>query len=205
VKVYDTDNVPVPTGIGLFALVFMEHFPLLPVIDDGGLHDARQRENFIDSIFTLQRWRDVLAGGATIADLEAFHSRHKLLLLAHSEKHCREMGRLVAQAMDLAPDELLRRYQDLLLGALRLRATPARNVNVMQHIMGYFKQQLPADDKQELLELLQRYRDGLLPLIVPITLLNHYVRKYRQEYLLSQYYLQPQPLELQLRHHPDVR
>ncbi|HPD17096.1 MAG TPA: DUF523 and DUF1722 domain-containing protein [Planctomycetota bacterium] len=201
VRVYDANGVPSKTGVGLFARVFMEHFPLLPVEDEGRLHDMKLRENFIERVFTLKRWRDTLATGRTRGNLVAFHTRHKLLLLAHSPKHYREMGRLVAHAKESPPDELFPRYEALLTEAMRLKTTPAKHANVLQHLMGYFKEQLSADEKRELLEAIGNYRQGHVPLIVPVTLINHYVRKYGQPYLREQWYLNPHPIELQLRNH----
>lgn len=202
VKVYKQPGMlPSKTGVGVFARVFMDHFPLLPVEDDGRLHDVRLRENFIEAIFTLQRWRDLRLSGATRGALVAFHTRHKLLILAHSPNHYRSMGKLVAQEQNLVMAEVLSQYEILLVTALRLRATPRKHVNVLQHVLGYFKKQLSPDEKQELVEIIDRYGAGQLPLIVPMTMVNHYVRKYQQPYLKEQYYLNPHPVELQLRNH----
>ena len=201
VRVYDANGVPSKSGVGIFARVFMEHFPLLPVEDEGRLHDMKLRENFIERVFTLKRWRDTLAAGRTRGGCVAFHTRHKLLLLAHSPKHYREMGRLVAHAKELPPDDLFPRYEALLMEAMRLKATPVKHANVLQHLMGYFREQLSPDEKQELLAAIENYRNGHVPLIVPVTLINHYVRKYDQPYLKDQWYLNPHPIELQLRNH----
>jgi uncharacterized protein YbgA (DUF1722 family)/uncharacterized protein YbbK (DUF523 family) len=201
IKVYDEHGVPAKKGVGLYARAFMEHFPLLPVEDEGRLHDPALRENFIERIFTYQRWREVLQQKKSISALVAFHTRHKLLILSHSPKHYQAMGRLVAAAQKNALASLYDRYQSLLMEALRIKATARKHCNVLQHMMGYFKQELSADEKQELLETIERYREGLLPLIVPITLISHYVRKYDQPYLKDQYYLNPHPIELQLRNH----
>jgi len=130
-----------------------------------------------------------------------FHTREKLLIMAHSQKHYREMGRLVATGKQIKPSELYTSYESLLFKALVLKATVSKNTNVLMHVMGYFKKLLSADEKQEVLELIHNYRNGHLPLIVPTTLMNHYVRKYRQPYLSEQTYLNPHPLELQLRNH----
>jgi uncharacterized protein YbgA (DUF1722 family)/uncharacterized protein YbbK (DUF523 family) len=204
VKVYN-DNVPgsspVPRGVGIFARIFMAHFPLLPVEDEGRLHDLQLRENFIERLFVFQRWRELLAGGAGVGALVEFHTRHKLLILAHSPDHYRCLGRLVARPREMSGPELWDRYQSLLLEALRLKATIKKNVNVLHHLMGYFKKDLSADEKQELLEIIDYYHRGYVPLIVPVTLINHYVRKYAQAYLQDQYYLHPHPVELQLRNH----
>ena len=200
VRVYDANGVPSKSGVGIFARVLMEHFPLLPVEDEGRLHDMKLRESFIERVFTLKRWRETLAAGRTRGGLVAFHTRHKLLL-AHSPRHCREMGRLVAHAKELPPDDLFPSYEALLMEAMRLKTAPAKHANVLQHLMGYFKEQLSPDEKQELLEAIETFRKGHTPLIVPVTLINHYVRKYGQPYLGEQWYLNPHPLELQLRNH----
>jgi uncharacterized protein YbgA (DUF1722 family) len=143
----------------------------------------------------------MLAQPWTLADLIGFHTRHKLLLLAHSPGHYRLMGRLVARAKEIPGKELAAQYQALLLEAMKLQANNKKQANVLQHILGYFKKVLSPDEKQELLELLDSYRRGDLPLLGPLTLINHYVRKYGPPYLQEQYYLHPHPLELQLRYH----
>jgi uncharacterized protein YbgA (DUF1722 family)/uncharacterized protein YbbK (DUF523 family) len=176
VKVYDDKGMPVKKGIGMFARVFMEHFPLLPVEDEGRLHDPKLRENFIEAIFTFKRWRDTLAARPGRKQLVDFHTRHKLLLLAHSPEMYREMGRVVAHLKEGPVEEITARYQQLLLESLRLKTTAKKNTNVLHHLMGYFKKDLSADEKQELLDIIDHYRLGILPLIVPITLINHYVR-----------------------------
>lgn len=188
-------------GVGIFARAFMDKFPNLPVEEDGRLHDIILRENFIERIFVHRRWRNLLAENRTVGGLVKFHTRHKLLLLSHSEKVYREMGRLVANATTIPQDELFASYESQLLSALKLRSTLRKHTNVLHHLLGYFKKQLSADEKQEVLEIIERFKQGLIPLIVPVTLINHYVRKYGQEYLAEQYYLNPHPLELKLRNH----
>ena len=199
VKLYDRSGVPAKTGVGLFARMFMDHFPLLPVEEDGRLHDPRLRENFIEAIFTFRRWRDLLASGATAATLVAFHACHKLLFMSHSVELARQMGRLTARAGELPNDRLLNDYQQLLMQTVRTLATPAKHSNVLQHALGYFKRQLSGDEKHEMLQLIEQYRKGQVPLAVPLTLLNHYVRKYQPSWLDEQIYLHPHPIELHLR------
>ena len=201
VKVYNEKGMPVKKGIGMFARIFMEHFHLLPVEDEGRLHDPELRENFIERIFTLKRWRGVLGKKENRGNIVDFHTKHKLLILSHSPKHYKMMGKLVAQAKDLPLKELYWQYQTLLMESLRLKTTPKKNANVLQHMMGYFKEQLSSDEKKELLEVIDHYRKEYIPLVVPMTLINHYVRKYDQPYLKQQVYLNPHPLELQLRNH----
>lgn len=201
VKVYNAKGMADKKGIGVFARAFTRHFPLLPVEEEGRLNDAGLREMFIEQIFALKRWRETLTRPANMNHLIDFHTRHKLLILAHSPTHSKLMGKLVAEGSKIPVNAVYQGYEKLLIEALRLKATTKKNVNVLQHIMGYFKRQLSADEKQELLEVLDRYGRGYLPLIVPVTLLNHYVRKYHQPYLQQQTYLNPHPVALKLRNH----
>jgi uncharacterized protein YbgA (DUF1722 family) len=201
VRVYDEKGMPAKKGVGMFAKIFMDHFPLLPVEEEGRLHDPNLRENFVERIFSLQRWRDVLARKESLGTLVDFHTRHKLLILSHSPKNYQIMGKLVAQAKEIPLKDLFHQYQTVLMEALQLKTTPKKNANVLMHMMGYFKEQLSPDEKQELLEVIDHYRQEVIPLIVPMTLINHYVRKYDQPYLKQQVYLNPHPLELQLRNH----
>ncbi len=198
VKLYDRNGVPKKVGVGVFARHFMEHFPLLPVEEEGRLNDPRLRENFITAIFVLKRWRRLLAADFSLGRLVEFHTRHKLLIMAHSQQHYRQMGKLVAAGREYSPADLRTLYLTELMTALRLKTTVKKHVNVLQHIFGYFKRELQADEKQEMVELIENYRQGLVPLIVPLTLLNHYIRKYNQPYLQQQYYLNPHPRELKL-------
>jgi uncharacterized protein YbgA (DUF1722 family)/uncharacterized protein YbbK (DUF523 family) len=201
IRVYNEKGMPVKKGVGMFARIFMEHFSLLPVEDEGRLHDPKLRENFIERIFTLKRWREVLIKKESRGNLVDFHTQHKLLILSHSPKHHQMMGRLVAKSKKLQIKDLYQQYQNILMEALQLKTTPKKNANVLQHMMSYFREQLSSGEKQELLEVVDPYRQGYIPLIVPIILIQHYVRKYDQPYLKPQVYLNPHPLELQLRNH----
>lgn len=200
-KVYNEKGVPVKKGVGIFARIFMKYFPLLPVEDEGRLHDPELRENFLERIFTLKRWREILGKKESRGNLVNFHTQHKLLILSHSPEHYRIMGKLVARAKEIPLKELFQQYQNILMEGLKLKTTPKKNANVLLHMMGYFREQLISDEKQELLEVIENYRKKVVPLIVPVTLVNHYVRKYAQPYLSQQVYLNPHPLELQLRNH----
>lgn len=198
VRVYSGPGAFSKTGSGIFARIFMERFPLIPVEDEGRLHDPEIRENFIERIFVWKRWSETDKAPAGVVD---FHTRHKLLILSHSETHYRAMGKLVARAGEIPPAMLREEYQAALMEALRLKATPRKNSNVLEHMLGYFKRDLTHDEKQEILEVIAMYRKGSLPLIVPVTLIAHFVRKYDQPYLRGQVYLNPHPIELQLRNH----
>ena len=201
VRIYNEKGMPVKKGVGIFARIFMNYFPLLPVEDEGRLHDPGLRENFIERIFTLKRWREVLARKESRGNVVDFHTKHKLLILSHSPKHYQAMGKLVAKAKEIPIKELYQQYQAILMEAFQLKTTPKKNTNVLQHMVGYFREQLSSDEKKELLEVIDHYRQEYVPLIVPITLIQHYVRKYDQPYLKQQVYLNPHPLELQLRNH----
>jgi uncharacterized protein YbgA (DUF1722 family)/uncharacterized protein YbbK (DUF523 family) len=201
VKIYSAKGMADKTGVGLFAQEFMQHFPLLPVEEEGRLHDPGLRENFLESLFTMKRWRETLALGTKRGHLVDFHTRHKLLIMSHSPKHYGLLGKLVAQMKEIPLPEMYERYQTLLMEALRLKTTIKKNANVLLHVMGYFKKNLSPAEKEELLRIVNNYRKGYIPLIVPVTLLNHYMWKYDQTYLKSQYYLDPHPLELKLRNH----
>ena len=199
VKVYSEKGMPRKVGVGMFARAFMDHFPRIPCEDDGRLRNAAIRENFIERLFSLKRWRDIASASPKMGKLVDYHSRNKLLLLSHSQKHYRLMGKLVANEKKLPPRKLFDQYEQLLLEALELKTTVKKNQNVLLHLMGYFKKQLTPDEKQELLEIFDQYRSGYVPLLVPLTLINHYVRKYDQPYLKIQTYLNPHPVELKLR------
>jgi uncharacterized protein YbgA (DUF1722 family)/uncharacterized protein YbbK (DUF523 family) len=190
-------------GVGIWARMVMDRFPLLPVEDEGRLQDPLLREKFIERIFVHHRWRESLELNPTPRALVDFHTRHKLLIMSHSPKHYRELGRIVARVGESGVDlEMLTKdYHVLLTSALSLTATIKKQTNVLHHVMGYFKRLLSPNEKQELVEVINSYHNGYVPLIVPVTLLNHYVRKYDQSYLRDQVYLNPHPLELKLRTH----
>jgi uncharacterized protein YbgA (DUF1722 family)/uncharacterized protein YbbK (DUF523 family) len=202
VKVYpEGGGAPSMAGRGLFAAALMDRLPHLPVEEEGRLNDPGLRENFIERVFVMARWRELEAGGVTLGRLVDFHTRHKLLVMAHSVTHYRELGRLIAGAKAADPGELRRTYLAGLMEALRLKATVKKHVNVLMHVMGYFKRDIGPDEKRELLEIIDAYSREFVPLIVPVTLLNHYVRKFGESYLREQHYLTPHPAELKLRNH----
>jgi uncharacterized protein YbgA (DUF1722 family)/uncharacterized protein YbbK (DUF523 family) len=202
VKVYPANGGPaVRKGVGIFARMFMDRFPLLPVEEEGRLHDADLRENFIERIFVMKRWQEMTGASRSRKALVDFHTRHKYLVMSHSSDHLRKLGRLVSKQTELKETDLREQYVMLLMEALQRRATIRKHVNVLQHMMGYFKKTLSHDEKAEMLEVIQSYHKGYVPLIVPVTLINHYVRKYQEPYLAEQFYLNPHPLELKLRNH----
>ncbi|MFH1915388.1 MAG: DUF523 and DUF1722 domain-containing protein [Pseudomonadota bacterium] len=203
VKVYpDGGGQPVShAGTGLFARLLMERFPLLPVEDEGRLHDIGLRANFLERVFVQHRWNTVLRGGRRMKDLIDFHTRHKMLLRSHDIPTYRQMGSLVAEGRTMPGDELFALYGRLLARAMARKPTPRKHADVLMHALGHFKTMLTADEKRECIEIIDNYRKELIPLIVPVTLMNHYVRKYDARYLKDQIYLAPHPLELKLRNH----
>lgn len=201
VKIYTEAGMPNRTGSGIFARAFMERFPLLPVEDEGRLHDPGLRENFIERIFVFQRWQEFRKAGNGLGRLVDFHTEHKYLIMSHGQKHYGMLGKLVAGAKKVDRAALHEQYFTTLMEGLRLLATVKKNTNVLQHMAGYFKEMLSKDEKQELQEVIRNYHEELVPLIVPVTLIRHYVKKYKVEYLQRQYYLNPHPLELMLRNH----
>jgi uncharacterized protein YbgA (DUF1722 family)/uncharacterized protein YbbK (DUF523 family) len=201
VKVYDANQVPSKTGRGLFAEVLLERFPNLPVEEEGRLSDPRLRENFVERVFAYHRIRRFFSRRWKIGELVAFHTAHKLQLLAHSAKAYQSLGRLVAEAKGIPRKEVAALYESEFMGALAKMATTRRHVNVLQHICGYFKKGLDQGAKEELMTLIEDYRTGIIPLIVPLTLIRHYVRRFGIAYLMGQVYLAPHPKELMLRNH----
>jgi uncharacterized protein YbgA (DUF1722 family)/uncharacterized protein YbbK (DUF523 family) len=202
VKVYGEKGMAQRNGTGMFPRALMERFPLLPLEEEGRLNDMPLRENFIERVFSYYRWTEMLDQEPTPSSLVKFHTAHKLTLMAHSPKHYAEMGRLVADAGKTGWDELTAEYGARLMEGLRVLATRGKHVNVLQHLMGFLKNHLSAEDKQELLGLIEDYRQGLVPLIVPLTLLKHHLNRYPvPEWVDQQVYLNPYPKELMLRNH----
>jgi len=201
VRVYGPKGMPSKQGRGLFASAVMESLPLLPVEEEGRLNDPTLRENFIERVFSYRRWQDMAAGARSVAALVDFHTRHKFLLLAHSDRHYRQLGRMVAQAKQFPLGEAYKKYGELFMSALAVRATVKKHRNVLDHMMGYFTQHLSREERSELVQIIRDFQQNLIPLIVPITLMRHYVKKYDVEYLDNQIYLDPSPKELMLRNH----
>jgi uncharacterized protein YbgA (DUF1722 family) len=175
------------------------------VEEAGRLNDPQLRENFIEKIFALRRWRKLIEEQKNLGGLVAFHTQNKLLILSHSQAHYRQLGKLVARGKEIiaqkGPQELFDQYEILLLKALDLKTTIKKNINVLMHILGFFKKDLSPDEKHEMLSLIDQYRQGYVPLVVPLTMVNHYVRKYDKPWLKDQTYLNPHPFELKLRNY----
>jgi uncharacterized protein YbgA (DUF1722 family)/uncharacterized protein YbbK (DUF523 family) len=199
VEIYGKSELPSRDGVGLFAAALIARYPNLPIEEEGRLNDPRLRENFIERIFAYRRLRSFFAARWTLGGVIAIHTAHKLVLMAHSPKSYSELGRFVANTKNLGRDEIRERYLREMMIALAKLATPARHVNVMQHMIGYLRGHLAASARAELARLIDDYRAGLVPLIVPLTMIRHHVRQFNVQYLRGQVYLAPHPKELMLR------
>jgi uncharacterized protein YbgA (DUF1722 family)/uncharacterized protein YbbK (DUF523 family) len=202
VKVYTENGMPSHTTTGIFPRAVMDRFPLLPLEEEGRLHDMHLRENFIDRVFAYYRWTQLLEQYPTPGELVRFHTAHKLTLMAHSPSHYQEMGRLVAQAGALPWEKLAEQYGRSLMAGLQVMTSPGKHANVLQHLMGFLKDQLHREDKAELLAHVEDYRKRLVPLIVPLTLIRHHLNRHSvPDWVHQQVYLYPYPKELLLRNH----
>lgn len=199
-RLYRENKPPSLNSRGLFAKELIDSIPEMLIEEEGRLHDPIIRDNFIERIFINLRWKEII-DEPTVTKLMKFHEYIKYTLMAHSPKLQKDLGKIVASSTKNTLDSDYNSYYSLLNNCLAIYSDKKNHRNVLDHIMGYFKRDLTADEKAELKELIENYSRGLVPLIVPITLLNHYVRKYKQDYLRTQFYLNPHPLELMLRNH----
>lgn len=201
VKVYNPGGMPEKNGRGLFAEALLERYPDLPVEEEGRLNDPRLRDNFFVRLFAYRRLRDLFASRWRAGDLVRFHTNEKLLLMGHDRKGYDQLGQIVANPKAWSRKELVSAYSSIYMQSLRKIATTRKQSNVLHHLLGHFKKILTPAERQELLELIEDYRHGLVPLVVPLTLFRHHVRLHDMEYLAHQVYLQPHPKELMLRNH----
>ena len=201
VRIYGANNEgSAKEGIGLFAKALMEANPLLPVEEDGRLCDPILRENFVLRVFAYHDWQQLCARGITAAALIRFHSRYKYLVLSHATAHYRTLGKLLGNLGKANLQEVADSYIKGLMAALTLRANRRSHTNVLMHLQGYFKRVLTPAQKQELCDTIDKYRTGVFPLLVPLTLIRHYLREYPNAYLSEQVYLNPHPDTLKLRY-----
>lgn len=201
VKVYTASGLAERAGRGVFAEALMAQLPDLPVEEEGRLGDPRLRENFVERVFAYRSLRRLFTGRWTTGDVVQFHTAHKLTLMAHSPQAYRQLGQLVAEAKSHARAEFASAYQSRFMKALATVATPKRHANVLQHMLGYFSDSIDARARAELLAVIEEHRLGFVPLIVPMTLIRHYVRRLEVAYLAGQTYLEPHPRSLSLRNH----
>ena len=201
VKVYGAPGKSPRMGQGVFAHAVMQAHPLLPCEEEGRLNDAPLRESFVERVFAYDRWIRAMAPGCTPGRLVAFHTRHKLLLLSHSEVHYRAAGRLVADAGRRNRGRLAGEYLSTFMEGMSRRATRRRHTNVLQHLAGYLKRSIDAGDRRALADIIDEYRTGAVPLVVPIRFLRHHIRRAPDRYVEMQHYLEPYPDDLGLRNH----
>jgi uncharacterized protein YbgA (DUF1722 family)/uncharacterized protein YbbK (DUF523 family) len=201
VKVYPDKGPSERGGRGVFAEALMTRLPNLPVEEEGRLNDPQLRENFVERVFAHQRLRQLFDSRWSVGDLVRFHTAHKLTLMAHAPSAYRELGQLVAGATGGSRQAVQDDYESGFMRALAVIATPKRQANVLQHMLGYFKKTIDQDARAELIDIIEQHRLGQLPLVVPITLFKHHVRRLHVEYLTGQVYLDPHPRELCLRNH----
>jgi uncharacterized protein YbgA (DUF1722 family)/uncharacterized protein YbbK (DUF523 family) len=201
VKVYGGGAMPARTGRGLFASALLDRFPLLPVEEEGRLSDPQLRENFIERVFAYRRLTDLFSGKWSNGSVVRFHTSHKMALLAHSTTAYQRLGRLVAHVATTPRQEFRRQYQQQFMDTLRIPATRKRHTNVLMHMAGHLTARVDRDSRRELADTINDYHLGLVPLVVPLTLLRHHVRAAGVEYLKGQTYLDPHPRELMLRNH----
>lgn len=199
VRVYAQDsNANVKDGMGIFAQRLRAMFPALPMEEDGRLNDPLLRENFVLRLYVYYEWQK-LPKPITKHELYQFHARHKLLLLAHNQPVYRQLGKTLAE-VDTLTEAFTDDYLLRLMTALAKPASRRDHTNVLQHVQGYFKQHLDSAGRTELAELILRYNDGQEPLAAPLTLIQHYLKRFPDPYLQSQSYFQPYPDNLRLRY-----
>ncbi|MFT5163658.1 MAG: hypothetical protein ACI9FJ_002255 [Alteromonadaceae bacterium] len=197
VKIY-SKGTPDRKGTGIYAKRLIENFPFLPVEEEGRLQDAHLRENFIQRVYIYSRWKIMRSQPLTIAHLQEFHAKHKYILMSHDQTKGRMLGALLAKNNEPDLSRLADKYLDNMMATLKSIATTKNHVNTLRHLQGYLKTNLDGDDKIELGEIIEDYSKGLLPLIVPITLLRHHFRKHPNDYITQSYYMSPHPGELKL-------
>ncbi len=202
VKVFTENGHPSHQGIGIFSRKIQEFFPLLPLEEEGRLHDTLLRENFVERVFCYLRWKtQIQHTRMSRGSIVNFHTRHKYLLLTHSRAHYHELGQLVAKAGQFTPTELAKAYGACFMEGLKVKATVKKHVNVLQHLAGHLKKRITAVERAELQETITDYHCQRIPLAVPLMLIKHYVRLLDIPYLVDQVYLNPHPKELILRNH----
>jgi uncharacterized protein YbgA (DUF1722 family)/uncharacterized protein YbbK (DUF523 family) len=199
VKVYSDKGMPQRDGVGIFARAVQQANPLLPVEEEGRLNDSTLRENFVSRVFVYARWQALRQQGLSKKDLLDFHTRHKLLLMAHSPLAYRELGRLLAQLDNAMLDELADRYIERVMDVLKAPASRKRHVNVLQHVLGYLRKHVDATRRADLVDVIDDYGRGMVPLVVPVTLLQHHFRSNPHPWISRQVYMNPHPRDLMLR------
>ena len=200
VKLYGDNGYPLEGGgRGIFAAAITAQRPDLPVEEEGRLNDPVLRENFLTRVFAHAEWQALLRAGLSRSAIIDYHSRYKYLLMATDPEQYKAIGRLLGSLGEHDPRELGPRYFSALMVALRKCATRGTHSNVLQHLSGYLRSSLSGDQRQEIQQLIEQYRQGIVPLVVPMTLLKHHFRQHPHPYIERQAYMQPHPENLSLR------
>jgi uncharacterized protein YbgA (DUF1722 family)/uncharacterized protein YbbK (DUF523 family) len=199
VKVYDPNKIPDKAGVGIFARILMDRFPLIPVEEEGRLNDIRLREHFVERVFAIDRIKRFIITLPDPGKLMVFHARHKMQLMVHHPQKYRLLGSKVAAVREMDKEKFLHEYQESYMEIMQHMPTIKKHTDVLYHLLGFFKNKITPEDKQEFIELVEQYRLGQIPIIVPLTMINHYLKKYPVDWLASQTYLEPYPRELMLR------
>ena len=200
VKVYQDGGRPAElSGRGIYAQAFCDAHPDLPVEEDGRLNDPVLRENFMTRVYAYSAWQALLEQGITRRSLTEFHACDKYQLMAHHPVQYKILGNLLGSLGKQDPRDIAPQYFSELMKALKKCATRRTHTNVLQHISGYLKQSISPEDKQEVQQLIGQYLHGIVPLVVPLTLLKHHFRLHPNPYISRQVYLQPHPEDLSLR------
>ncbi len=197
VKLYH-NNMPQKSGVGIYARRLMQNFPHLPIEEEGRLEDANLRENFIRRVYVYARWKEMLAQGLSLPLLQTFHANHKYIFMSHHQLKAKALGALLAVTGKVNVQALGEQYLSDMMSLLKMVASRNNHVNTLQHIQGYLKEHLDGDDKAELSAVISDYRQGLIPIIVPITLLRHHFRRHPHDYITQSYYMRPHPGEMML-------
>lgn len=201
VKVYNPEGTGcTKSGTGIFTGKLMSEMPWLPVEEDGRLCNTLICENFISRVYALHDLYQNVKTPFTAKQFIDFHSRYKLMLMASSPQAYRELGQLLADIKEQDLDKLFIEYRQLFMDGLKMISSRKLHTNTLMHIQGYFKKKLNSDERQAFAELIHDYRKGEVPLMSPLTLIQHYLQKYPDEYLKQQAYLNPHPQHLKLRY-----
>ncbi|MGM0563488.1 MAG: YbgA family protein [Pseudomonadota bacterium] len=199
VAVYHPNGNPLHhQGVGVYAEVLKRNHPLLPIEESGRLNDSTLRENFIARVYAFYRWKKI-ENNLTPKVLIDFYSDYKYLVMAHDPQAYHSIGQLLADMKGDDIDTIGEQFIELLMNTLKIPATRKTNTNVLMHIQGYFKKQLSSDEKQELAQVIEQYRQGIIPMIAPMVLIKHFLKQHPSEYLERQAFLNPYPEALSLR------
>jgi len=189
VKVYNDKGIPCHTGEGVFTETVTRHYPNLPIEEEGRMNNPQLRGSFIKRIFIYHDWQSRIDKGLTIQLFQEFHRIHKFTLLAHDQKHYRDLGKMVAGCNQADLKAVSDDYIEKFMAALKNTPTPHQHINVLMRIIGFLKRQINPRDKVELLRAMQHYRDGKVSCEVPLTLIGHHLNNNPNAYLSTQHYL----------------